>query len=105
SYVRLIDPVYSSSIIRSVGVSVLAALVCLVIGLPFAYAMIRVSRTTQLLMLIAIIIPYYTSQVVLSYAWLMLLGPSGAVTSALAGMGIVPEGTDLRYTLFAVTVG
>ena len=105
SYARLLDPVYSSSILRSVGVSVLAALVCLVIGLPFAYAMIRVSRTTQLLMLIAIIIPYYTSQVVLSYAWLMLLGPSGAVTSALSGMGLVPEGTDLRYTLFAVIIG
>lgn len=105
SYARIMDPVYFSSVARSVGVSVLAALVCLVIGLPFAYAMIRVSRTTQLLMLVAIIIPYYTSQVVLSYAWLMLLGPSGAVTSTLAAVGIVPDGTDLRYSMFAVIVG
>jgi spermidine/putrescine transport system permease protein len=105
NYATIVNPVYLASVTRSVGVSVLVAVACLIIGLPFAYAMTRVSRTTQMLMLVAVIIPYYTSGVVRSYAWLMLLGPHGFVSEALQWLHIVPVGSDLRYTLFAVAMG
>jgi spermidine/putrescine transport system permease protein len=105
NYATIANPVYLASVGRSVGVSLLVSAACLVIGLPFAYAMTRVTRTTQLLMLVSVLIPYYTSGVVRSYAWLMLLGPNGAVTQALVTVHILTPGTDLRYSVFAVAMG
>ncbi len=105
NYATIANPVYLASVVRSVGVSIAVAAACLVVALPFAYAMTRVSRTTQLLMLVAVVIPYYTSGVVRSYAWLMLLGPQGFISQTLSTIWVFPVGTDLRYTLFAVAMG
>jgi ABC-type spermidine/putrescine transport system permease subunit I len=105
NYAQIANPIYLTSVVRSVGVSLVVAATCLVIGLPYAFAMTQVSRTTQMLLLVAVVIPYYTSSVVRSYAWLMLLGPTGFVPTALGAVGLVPPGTDLRYSLLAIALG
>ena len=105
SYAAVGNPVYLTSVVRSVGVSVLVATVCLIVGLPYAYAMTQVSKRNQMLLLVGVVIPYYTSGVVRTYAWLSLLGPHGPVSGGLAHLHVVATGTDLRYTMFAVVLG
>jgi putative spermidine/putrescine transport system permease protein len=90
-------------LVRTVVVSGLVVAVCLLVGFPYAYLMTLVGSKVRLLMLAAILLPFWTSLLVRLYAWVILLQPSGPILSALEWLGW----RDLRLlgTSWAVALG
>jgi spermidine/putrescine transport system permease protein len=104
NYVRLFDPLYGVILFRTLVLSVIATVVCLVLGFPLALFISRAgSRKNVYLQLV--MIPFWTSFLVRTYAWMFLLRDTGLVNSALIALGIVSEPLPLLYNNGAVLVG
>lgn len=90
-------------LVRTVVVSGLVVAACLLVGFPYAYLMTLVGPKVRLLMLAAILLPFWTSLLVRLYAWVILLQPSGPILSTLEWLGW----RDLRLlgTTWAVALG
>ena len=82
NYLEIADSLYLSSIIRSLILSATATALCLVIGFPVAYYISRQTRRWQNLLLLAIMIPFWTSFLVRTYAWVNLLANEGPPPAA-----------------------
>jgi len=88
---------------RTFLVSTWVTLVCLVAGFPYAYLMTLVSRRTRLLMLAAVMLPFWSNLVVRTYAWVILLQDNGPVRSSFDSVGIhMPR---LLGNMTGVTIG
>ena len=90
---------------NSLLLSATATVACLLIGYPIAYAISLTRGVMQNILLLAVIVPFWTAFVVRVYAWLTLLGPGDLVPTILSATGLFPAGLDLNYTPFAVFVG
>jgi len=77
----------------------------LVIGYPMSYAMSRARGWAFTLILLCIVLPYFTSTIVRTYAWMVLLGRNGLVNQILVGTGIVAEPLPLLYNRLGVVIG
>ncbi|RMI15239.1 ABC transporter permease [Pseudoroseomonas wenyumeiae] len=77
----------------------------LVIGYPLSYALSRARGLAFSLVLICIILPYFTSVIVRTYAWMVILGRNGLINQMLLGLGLVSEPVDLLYNRTGVIIG
>ena len=77
----------------------------LLLGYPVAYALSSLSASRANLLMILVLIPFWTSILVRSYAWMVLLGQEGIVNEALLASGLRTEPMQLLNTRFAVYVG
>lgn len=105
NYQRLADPLYLHAIIRSLGLTVTATVGCALLGFPVAYMISRASRRSQTILLVAVIVPFWTSFVVRTYAISALMSQGGIVTKALRMLGVLGPNEDLLYTTPAVMFG
>lgn len=105
NYGDIFKSIYLQALLRSILITLATVVGCLLLGLPIAYFIASCKGKLQLLMIGAIVIPFWTSFVVRTYAWLELLGAHGVITQALVHMHLVADGTDLRYSTTAVIIG
>jgi spermidine/putrescine transport system permease protein len=105
NYSELFSSTYVGAVVRSLGMTALMTAVCVLLGFPVALTISRATGKLKALLLVAVIVPYWISFVVRTYAWLELLSPSGAVSKLAALLGIVPEGTQLGYSPLAIGIG
>lgn len=101
----IMQPIYLQALGRSLVITLVTVAGCILLGFPLAFFIARCPARLQTILLLAVMIPFWTSFVVRTYAWLTLLGPTGLVTQAIAFLGIVEAGTDLRYTQIAISIG
>jgi ABC-type spermidine/putrescine transport system permease subunit I len=87
------------------GISLAVTLLTLVIGYPVAYAMTRARGLTFTLILVCVVLPYFTSTIVRTYAWMVILGRNGIINQLLLGMGLVDEPLQLMYNRLGVLIG
>lgn len=80
-------------------------LLVLVIGYPLSYALSRAKGLAFSLILVCIVIPYFTSVIVRTYAWMVILGRNGIINQFLLGLGIVDEPLQLMYNRLGVVIG
>jgi ABC-type spermidine/putrescine transport system permease subunit I len=98
-------PVYLQVLLATFKVSALVTLVCLALGYPLAYVLAtRRPRTAQLLMII-VVLPFFTSIIVRTYAWMVLLGRSGIVNQYLMALGLTDKPLLLLYNQGGVVIG
>ena len=100
------DGYYWSVIGRSFWISILSTLICLVLGFPVAYYLVRIvppSRKRWIYMIV--IAPLFTSAVIRSLAWLVILGRRGIVNEGLLGLGVIEAPLRLLYNETAVVTG
>jgi spermidine/putrescine transport system permease protein len=105
SFAELWDPLW----LEIYGSTFLMALAgtagCLVIGYPFAYWLAtRVGRRRTLL-LVLVIVPFWTSILIRTYAWQLILAPEGPLSGALQGLNLIANPLDVLFTPRAVFVG
>ncbi len=105
NFASIVQPIYLQALGRSVLITLVTVVGCILLGFPLAYFISQASGKLQIALLLAVMIPFWTSFVVRTYAWLTLLGPAGTVTNLLATIGVVAAGTDLRYTQVAISIG
>jgi spermidine/putrescine transport system permease protein len=104
NYARLADPLYFSILWRTIAYSLIATGVCLAAGFPLAWFISR-SGERKGLYLGLVIVPFWTSFLVRTYAWMFLLRDTGLINSTLQWMGLTGEPLPLLYNPFAVIVG
>jgi putative spermidine/putrescine transport system permease protein len=86
-------------------VSAVVTIVCLALGYPLAYMLAtRRPRTAQLLMII-VVLPFFTSIIVRTYAWMVLLGRNGIVNQYLIALGLTDKPLPLLYNQAGVVIG
>ncbi len=97
---------FSSVIERSIRISVLTTVVCLIIGFPMAFFIkTRKHALSRQLALFFVILPFWTNFLVRTYAWRILLGREGTFNAVLMQLGIISEPLQLLNTEFAVLLG
>ena len=104
NYVRLFDPLYGVILLRSFAMAGAATFGCLVLAFPLALYISR-SGTRKTLLLNLVMLPFWTSFLVRTYAWMFLLRDTGLINSMLLGMGLISEPLPLLYNDGAVVVG
>jgi putative spermidine/putrescine transport system permease protein len=97
------DPTQVTILRRTFLVSAWVTLFCLLLGFPYAYLMTLVGRRTRLLMLAAVLLPFWSNLVVRTYAWVILLRDTGPVKAFLEAMGI--DSPRLIGNMIGVTIG
>ncbi len=104
NWTRLADPLYLAILLRSVAVALASTLLCLILGFPLAFFIARAGKR-QNLWLALVMLPFWTSFLVRTYAWMFLLRDTGLINSALLALGIIREPLPLLYNYGAVIVG
>ena len=104
SYARLVDPLYLTILFRSFWISAVATAGCLILGFPLA-SFISSSGPRKNLYLSLVILPFWTSFLVRTYAWMFLLRDTGLINSLLEWTGIIHQPLPLLYNDGAVIVG
>jgi spermidine/putrescine transport system permease protein len=104
SFVRLADPLYLGILWRSVWISVLSTALCVALGFPLALFIARAGRRKNLYLQL-VLLPFWTSFLVRTYAWLFILRDTGLVNTVLQGMGVTGKPLPLLYNDWAVLLG
>ena len=101
------DPGYLVILLRSVGLSLVATLCCLVVGFPVAWFIARRPAGERNLWILLITIPFWTNQLVRTFAWIIILGRNGVIEAPFRWAGLLAEGDTLglMYSNFAIAVG
>jgi putrescine transport system permease protein len=99
------DPLYVSSYLYSLKVAAVSTLCCLLIGYPMAYAIARADATARSLLLMLIVLPFWTSFLLRVYAWIGLLNYNGVINNVLLYLGVIHRPLTLMQTDFAVYIG
>lgn len=101
---RLLDPIYLEVLLRSLWLAALATLVALLLAYPMALVITRAGRWRGALLFL-VVLPFWTSFLVRTYAMIFLLRDSGAINQLLLALGIVDAPVQLLYTPGAVLFG
>jgi putrescine transport system permease protein len=99
------DPLYVSSYLYSLKVAAVSTLCCLGLGYPMAYAIARAGSAWRSLLLMLIVLPFWTSFLLRVYAWIGLLKNNGVINNVLLYLGIIHQPLALLQTDFAVYIG
>ncbi|MSP26522.1 MAG: ABC transporter permease [Myxococcales bacterium] len=105
NYAGVADPTYLRIIIRSILYAGLTTLICLAAGYPVAYMIGRSDARWRNLLLMAVMVPFWTSFLIRTYAWVTILKSQGLLNSLLLSTGLIAAPLDLLYTPGAVVVG
>ncbi len=104
NYRRLADPIYGVILLRSIAIAAAATGACLALGFPLALFISRAGARKGLFLHL-VILPFWTSFLVRTYAWLFLLRETGLVNSVLQALGVIREPLPLLYSDGAVILG
>jgi len=105
NYIRLFDALYLTIYLRSMAMALATTLICLILGFPMAYWIARASSRWRTIVLVLVMIPFWTNFLVRTYAWLFLLRADGVINTALTMGGFTSHPLKLLYTDGAVLVG
>ena len=105
NFSRATDPIFVQVILNSLVIASATAILSLLIGFPTALFISRLSRKWQIILIVAIILPYWTNFLVRTYAWLVLLNNEGIINKFLKNIGLIDKPIEMLYTPGAVIVG
>jgi putrescine transport system permease protein len=99
------DDLYIASFGNSLRIAAASTVLCLLIGYPMAYAIARAAPSQRGLLLMLVILPFWTSFLIRVYSWMILLRPTGLINSALLALGVTDAPLELINNEFAVHLG
>jgi putrescine transport system permease protein len=99
------DPLYISAYLYSLKVALVSTLFCLLLGYPMAYVIARAAGTARSVLLMLVILPFWTSFLLRVYAWIGLLKHNGVINNILMYLGVIHQPLTMLQTDFAVYVG
>jgi putative spermidine/putrescine transport system permease protein len=98
------DPVFALVLWITVRISLIVTIATLLLGYPVAYLLARLQPSRANLLLIIVLVPFWSSILVRSYAWMVLLGRDGIINQLLLSLGLIRTPLRLLYTTLAVYV-
>ncbi len=102
AYRQMFNPNYAIVLFRTIKLSLISTLITILLALPCGYAVARSSKQT--LILILIMIPFWTNSLIRIFAWMSILSSDGVLSSLLRQWGILKETTTLLYNQGAVVL-
>lgn len=105
NYARILDPIYASIFLRSLWYAALTTVICLVVGYPMAYFIARSPARRRSTLLMLVMIPFWISFLLRTYAWISLLKAEGLASALLQAMHLVTGPLHILYTPAAVIIG
>jgi len=105
NYAAVADPVYLRIVLRSILYAGLTTLLCLAAGYPVAFLIGRANDRWRNLLLMAVMVPFWTSFLIRTYAWVTILKSQGLLNSLLMQLQVIAEPLELLYTPGAVVLG
>jgi len=105
NYAAVFDPTYLQIVVRSIFFAGLTTAICLAMGYPVAYFIGRASEKSRNLLLMMVMIPFWTSFLIRTYAWVTILKNEGLLNSVLIQYGLIAQPFEMLYTPGAVILG
>ncbi len=105
SYARMFTPTYLKVYAQSMWLAVLTTLFTLLIGYPFSYFVSRLPERRRSLVLLLVVVPFWTNSLVRIYGWMILLRSQGVINTLLIALGVIDTPLKLLYNFGAVLVG
>lgn len=105
NYQRLASADYVKVLWKSLQLAAATTAICIVIGYPFGYLMARLNAVARSIVMLLIIVPFWTNALIRIYGWRILLMGNGPINSFLMKLGIIQEPLKLLYTDGAVLLG
>ena len=103
AYRKLGEPIVRNVVVRSVVLAVITTVICLVVAYPFAWFCAHQRPTVRNVLLIAVMIPFWTNFLVRNYAWRILLSKGGPISTLTEAIGLGE--VDILFTKTAVVIG
>ncbi|ARP38278.1 spermidine/putrescine ABC transporter permease PotB [Vibrio sp. 10N.222.54.F12] len=105
NYVRLADPLYFKVLMHSFYMAIVATLLCLIIGYPFAYIVAKMPAKWRPIMLFLVIVPFWTNSLIRTYGLKVVLGTQGVLNKGLLALDIIDKPLRIMYSETAVMIG
>lgn len=99
------DDLYIYAYIQSMKTALVSTVICLLVGYPMALAIARANSGTRNLLLMLVILPFWTSFLLRVYAWIGILKTNGLLNNALLWLGIIDQPLAIMQTDLAVYIG
>jgi putrescine transport system permease protein len=99
------DPLYRNAYLNSLKTSAISTLLCLLIGYPMAYGIARSSPAWRNILLLLVMLPFWTSFLLRVYAWIGILQSNGLLNNLLLAIGVIDEPLVILQTDVAVYIG
>lgn len=96
---------FRASLLATLELSATVTVLCLVLGYPVAYLLATTGRRRAQALLLAVLLCFWTSVLVRTYVWTVILGRNGVVNELLVGAGVLDEPAELIFSRFSVVVG
>jgi putrescine transport system permease protein len=101
----LSDDLYLHSYLQSLWIAAVSTAILVLVGFPLAYGMARAPQSWRPVLLMLVILPFWTSFLIRVYAWMGILTREGLLNQALLALGIVSEPVEILATNYAVVLG
>jgi len=99
------EPAYLRAFRNTAQISLWVTVIALLLGYPLAYLMSAVSRRARAVLVVLVLVPFWTSVLVRTFAWMVILGRRGIINQLLIGWGAVDRPLALIYNMLGVQVG
>ena len=97
--------IYLKVLWNTISIAGTTTFFCLLIGYPVAYSMVHSSVLTRKLLIYVVLIPFWTSILVRTFAWIVLLQRNGLINDILLGIGVLQEPLDMIFNRLGVLLG
>ncbi|MDR0904681.1 MAG: ABC transporter permease [Oscillospiraceae bacterium] len=105
NYAKLFDPTILSIYSNSLVIALLTTVICILVAYPFAYIMASTTPFRKTLMMIFLMLPFWTNSIIRLYSWRTLLGTNGYVNLLLLKIGLIQQPIEMLFTRGAVVLG
>lgn len=105
SYIRMVDPLYFEVFVHSLWMAGITTVICLLLGYPFAWLISKAKVRWQPLLMMLLILPFWTNSLVRTYALKLLFANNGLINKTLLAIGVIDAPIDILYTQGAVIAG
>ena len=106
NYARIFkSELYLRTFVVTFQISVAVTVICVLVGYPLCYWLARMSDRNAAILMVFVLVPFWTSVLVRTYAWLVLLQRNGIINDSMMSMGIIDEPLQLAHNLTGSIIG
>ena len=105
NYRNILNPTYMEIYANSFIIAFFTTVICILLGYPFAYIMARADKKKKTIMMIMLMVPFWTNSLIRLNGWKTILGKTGLLNSLLLDIGIIHQPIEILYTRGAVLLG
>lgn len=105
NYARLADPIFLDVFLRSLRLALETTVITFLLGYPFAYCMSRLKDKAKNIVMLLVIIPFWTNSLLRTYGWIIMLRGNGVVNTLLTGWGLIDQPLFLLFNYGATLLG